>query len=301
MILSTIQELKNKTQTNAQRILCKCDDCQKIWECYLGTYYSTIKQYGRDLCRGCKQKELYKLGIRNSNFITQYNKQQTGLTTVERLGEEKAKLFKIKRSLASKGKNNPNFKGTWRGINPAVNQKGKTFEEIYGKEKAKNIKNKISLASKGERNPMFGKPSPQGSGNGWSGWYKNWYFRSLLELSFMINVIERFNFEWRSAETAIYKINYEDWNGTKRTYHPDFILSEKYLIEIKPKHLWNSETVKRKIAAANIFCNSKNLKFKITSCTKLLTHNEIEQLIKEKQIKFIKRYQIKWETLKLLL
>jgi len=48
---------------------------------------------------------------------------------------------------------------------------------------------------------MYGKPAPIGSGNGWSGWYKGWYFRSLLELSFMINVIERFKMSWQNAET----------------------------------------------------------------------------------------------------
>ena len=47
---------------------------------------------------------------------------------------------------------------------------------------------KISNASKGKNNPMYGKPSPQGSGNGWSGWYKGIYFRSLLYSSFMSSI-----------------------------------------------------------------------------------------------------------------
>lgn len=60
---------------------------------------------------------------------------------------------------------------TWSIINKS--NKGKTFEEIYGKEKAVELKEKLSERFSGEGNPMFGKPSPEGSGNGWSGWYKN--------------------------------------------------------------------------------------------------------------------------------
>ena len=82
---------------------------------------------------------------------------------------------------------------------------------------------------------MYGKPAPIGSGNGWSGWYKGWYFRSLLELSFMINVIERFNMPWISAENQTYKISYVDTNLKQRNYYADFIIDNKYIVECKPK------------------------------------------------------------------
>jgi hypothetical protein len=42
---------------------------------------------------------------------------------------------------------------------------------------------------------MYGKPSPNGSGNGW-------YFISLHELSYMVNVIERFKLKWNSGANA---------------------------------------------------------------------------------------------------
>ncbi|MBR4316812.1 MAG: hypothetical protein IKP65_07630 [Alphaproteobacteria bacterium] len=41
------------------------------------------------------------------------------------------------------------------------------------------LKKKYSEKSKGKNNPMYGKPAPKGSGNGVSGWYKGWFFRSL--------------------------------------------------------------------------------------------------------------------------
>ena len=134
--------------------------------------------------------------------------------------------------------------------------KGKTFEEIYGKEKAAELKEKLSERFSGENNPMFGKPSPKGSGNGWSGWYKNFYFRSLLELSFLI----REQRELKSAESI--KIPYIDFDGTARTYHPDFIC-ENTLIEIKPKKLLGTATNKLKFEAGKKFCENNDFQFKI--------------------------------------
>ena len=56
-----------------------------------------------------------------------------------------------------------------------------TWIEKYGKdvadEKLRLMKLKRSEQSIGEKNPMYGKPSPKGSGNGWSGWYNNHFFR----------------------------------------------------------------------------------------------------------------------------
>lgn len=113
---------------------------------------------------------------------------------------------------------------------------GKSFYDIwvekYGKEDADKkmllYKKNKSEETSGENNPMYGKPSPQGSGNGWSGWYKGWFFRSIHELSFMINYIERFELNWKSAESKSYKIEYIDYDGKKRNYFPDFIIGNKY-------------------------------------------------------------------------
>ena len=109
-----------------------------------------------------------------------------------------------------------------RAIDYNKAQKGKTFEELYGKEKAEEIKKKISKRSSGSNNPMFGKPSPQGSGNGWSGWYKGFFFRSLLELSFLVksNISEIENAEY-------IKIKYIDENGKERNYLPDYLKNKK--------------------------------------------------------------------------
>lgn len=168
--------------------------------------------------------------------------------------------------------------------------------EKFGKEiadqKMIDFKKKQSKNSSGKNNPMFGKPSPTGSGNGWCGWYKGWHFRSLLELSYMINVIERFNLKWENAEQKKYSVAYKI-NNTDHTYYPDFVINDKYIVDCKPKHLQDSElnTIK-KTEALKHFKNI-GLKFKFVRCRKL-SNDELLKLYKEQKIKFIERYELKF-------
>lgn len=167
----------------------------------------------------------------------------------------------------------------------------------YGKEEAdirmEVYKKKQSLNSSGEKNHMYGKPSPQGSGNGWSGWYKDWFFRSLIELSYMINEIEAKNLNWENGELKKYKIPYTNWDGTKRNYFPDFIIDGKYIIECKPLKLQNSKTVILKKEAAEEYCKKHNMQF-IMIEPEILTKEKIIELYKKEKIKFIPKYEIKF-------
>jgi hypothetical protein len=191
---------------------------------------------------------------------------------------------------------NDNLKCWGHGhINPNEKTKGKTYVQIHGEEKSNVIKHKLSIKSSGINNPMYGKPSPIGSGNGWSGWYNGWYFRSLHELSYMINVIERFNFKWESGECKKYKIEYINYNGIKKNYFADFIINKKYVIEIKPKKLWQSDTVKRKKESAMLWANKNNLKYKLTESPKQITLKEIEKLKSIGSLIFINRYERKFK------
>jgi hypothetical protein len=159
---------------------------------------------------------------------------------------------------------------------------GKTFYEQwvlkYGvdvaNEKLIEYKNKISQSTSGENNPMYGKPAPRGSGNGWSGWYKGWYFRSILELSYMINIIERFNILWKSAECNEYAIPYI-WGGVKKTYFADFILDARYMVELKPISLQKTKQNIAKFEHAKEYCKDKSLIYKVTDIPKI----KKEQLI----------------------
>lgn len=303
MILSKIEQLKSITATNSQRINIKCDDCGKQWNSTLINQINGYKKYNKDLCRGCKQHYQVILGIRRIQYINagiSAKKKLSGKTLEEIVGEERALALKEQNSNANKGEKNANFGGKyshgWGNKEWQGKFKGKTIEEIWGEEKGKELRKHYSETRKGENNNMYGKPSPSGSGNGWSGWYKDWYFRSLKELSYMIYVIERFNLKWETAENSKYKIEYFDHKENKRTYHPDFLINDKFLVEIKPKRLWNSDNVKRKKEAALKFCKENNFIYKLTECTKQISYKEIDDLIKQQKLIFIKRYQEKYDN-----
>jgi len=165
------------------------------------------------------------------------------------------------------------------------------YGEKIANEKNDKFKEKLSIINSGVNNPMYGKPSPIGSGNGWSGWYKGWYFRSLLELSYMLFVIERFNLKWENGEKKKNKITYV-LNGVSKNYFPDFIIENKYVVECKPKKLQNTEINKLKAQFAKNDCAKKNLIFKYVDCFKI-KKEELIKLYLEGKIKFIKKYEEK--------
>ena len=170
------------------------------------------------------------------------------------------------------------------------------YGEEVADEKLIQFKDKLSIRMSGKNNPMYGKPSPQGSGNGWSGWYKSWFFRSLKELSYMINVIEKNGSQWRTAETKDLRIPYVDYKGDDRTYTADFLVDEKELIEVKPEKLKSSITVRLKQKAALEFCKKRGLVYKIVDVIKL-SQQEIKQMHDNNMIKFTKRYENKYNKM----
>ena len=176
--------------------------------------------------------------------------------------------------------------------------------EKYGKEEAdkrnEEMKRKKSEKSSGKNNPMYGKPAPKGSGNGISGWYKGWYFRSLRELSYMVNVIEKEGHEWRSLDnTPDFRIKYLDKDGHERSYCPDFLIDNKIIVEIKPKKLQGLDSVVRKQNAAIMYCKSRNLVHIITD-VEILDFSIIEKMVNDgvvrltdKSLKKFNQYQRK--------
>lgn len=258
------------------------------------------------LCRSCSSVEKNKKYGNNKKFIERYGTKgsNTGINnafygkhhteeTIEKILKNrdysyaKTKDFRKKQSINNSGIKNPMYGKTTYGI----------WVEKYGKEEAdkrdKIRRKKWSIASSGKNNPMYGKPTPQGAGNGWSGWYKGWFFRSLRELSYMIKEIERKNKKWRTAETKDLKIKYIDYKRSERTYVADFLVEEKELIEVKPKKLKKSLTVRLKAEAARKFCKEKGLIYKIVD-VKTLSEKEIKELHDKKIIKFTDRYEEKY-------
>jgi len=180
----------------------------------------------------------------------------------------KTEEFRQKISKLTKGENNPMYGKSVYNV----------WVERYGKEIANKkmieYKKKQSLINSGEKNSMYGKPAPINSGNGICGWYKDWFFRSLLELSYMIYVIERFNLEWESGESEKYKIPYEI-DGVKRNYFPDFVINKKYIVECKPKKLNLTSINQTKFEFAKKYCDDNGFIFKTRDIPKI----KKEQLI----------------------
>ena len=133
--------------------------------------------------------------------------------------------------------------------------------EKFGKEIAdeKYVQWKLKCARPGEKNGMYGKASPCGAGNGWSGYFKNIYFRSLLELRYLKYLLDN-NISFKNGEKGKYKIPYQLENGTNRTYSTDYYLLEKDIfIEIKPKGLLNTKENKLKFEAAKKLLGDRHI------------------------------------------
>jgi len=170
--------------------------------------------------------------------------------------------------------------------------------ERYGEEEAKRrITEKSknhSIKMSGENNPMFGKSPEAGAGNGWSGWYKGWYFRSLRELSYVINQIEKNGYSWISAEKKELSIPYIDCCGKNRTYRADFFVNNKTLVEVKPNELMKTPTNCLKFDAAKKFCTEKGFQYVLTDI-KIIDPELLLQLCDSRQVIFIEKYKEKLE------
>lgn len=138
------------------------------------------------------------------------------------------------------------------------------WTERYGKEEADKREAAANQArskrASGAGNPMYGKPSPQGAGNGWKGWYRGHYFRSLREAAFMIRADNQEE-AWQTGEKAEFVVKYL-FNGAERTYRPDFVIGN-VVYEIKPKRLHASLEVVAKRKAAEAHFGSKGMRYEL--------------------------------------
>jgi hypothetical protein len=257
----------------------KCPTCERIIK-YSNKYNLNAAQNNNRDCKSCSTKKNRPEGYKEklserfkgknnpmwgktgslNPFYGKKHTEETKRKIIENRNYSSYKTEKFRKKISdlTKGKKNPMY--------------GKTVYDVwfkkYGKkiadEKMEELKLKQSFLNSGEKNKMFGRPSPKNSGNGICGRYKNWFFRSLLELSYMINVIERFNLVWETGEKEKYKIEYE-FNGVNRNYFPDFIIENKYIVELKPKKLQKTLLNQSKFLYAEKFCLENGYKFKVTN------------------------------------
>ncbi len=181
-----------------------------------------------------------------------------------------------------------------QSLKTCTTNKGKGYYKAwirdYGLEKANQMKKELNeRKGKEAKGKRLGVPPKHGiaCGNGWSGWYKEYFFRSLGELSFIINVIERFGFSAISAENQKYKVRYFI-DGSERNYFPDFVLNEKYVVECKPKKLQEISHNKIKFEAAQSKFEEDGLIFKVVDIP-IINFDILLDLYERNLIKFAKK------------
>jgi len=272
-----------------------CPKCNKeIVYHYLGSFNTS--KHKNSKCLTCRTSSAdyplnkinreVKLGIRKNGFAdkkhTEEQKNKWSVIRKTNSGKYKTSEFRIKMSEVTKGEKNPMY--------------GKTFYDIwlskYGKEiadeKLKNFRAKQSELNSGEKNNMYGKPSPHGSGSGYSGHYRNFYFRSLLELSFILEM-EKSGINLIGGEIDKFAIKYYNWKGMIKTYRPDYVDEvNKIIYEIKPKRLCDSPSVKLKTIAAKKEYPKFGYTYELITPTKIST-SELTKLINNKHVILIDR------------
>jgi len=265
----------------------ECPECKK--QIFYKSKYSkrNAEKYG-SLCKSCNKK-----GSKNHFYGKHFIGKENPFFGKKHTKETKEALAKVDKSFTRK----PEVIEKTKHLGKDNGMYGKSFYDVwlkkYGKEEAdkrlSKISKKHSVNNSGEGNPMYGKPAPVGSGGGWSGWYKGWYFRSLRELSYMINVIEKNNYKWISLDNKNgkkYRVGYEE-EGKKRTYRADFLIEDKWMVEIKPKETMLTPTNILKKEAAEKFCKNNGLEYRIVDAK--IYEEQIKELFVNGQIKFIKR------------
>lgn len=83
------------------------------------------------------------------------------------------------------------------------------------------------------------------------------YYRSSYELDFL---------KWCESNkktfcSCPFSIPYTSADGSVRQYLPDFLIDNKYVVEVKPKRLLNWDVNLRKFTAAKNFCSEKGLNY----------------------------------------
>jgi len=266
-----------------------CDKCSSKFErLYVNRINSVKKCNGADMCRTCSLEYQYLTGNRKSHF-SDMNSKNKGKPFEDLYGVEKSNKLKQQLSIKNSGENNPNYGGKHNhGFvdNPICGP----IQEYYGKEKADSLRAVRSANATGNKNPMYGKPSPTGSGNGWSGWYKHYFFRSILELSYLV-YLDSSDIYFETAEAKEYRISYIK-NNTDRTYHPDFVIGDK-IIEVKPKKLINTIDNQLKFAAAKLRYGDKFIIITEDDIPKL-SDDEVYKLYDNNLIQWTDRYKIKF-------
>lgn len=264
-----------------------CESCKKtIYYKHRNSYYAAKK--ANSLCRKCAYlRESERCKITGGTFKGKHHTEET--KEILRQKNLNAKHFYTKEFSDSvkKGMNG----NTGGGDNYPI------WVSKYGIEEAKKrlLESSKKKGHSGKKNPMWGKPAPQGSGLGWKGWYNGFFFRSIRELVFLIE-LETQKRIFVSAETSFFSIVYIDYDGSEKTYRPDFFVDNKYLYEIKPKRLWNTPKCVAKKNAALEYCKKQGFEYVLYD--PIIDFDSVSEKDRTGQIKWVGEYGDKFRNFK---
>lgn len=251
----------------------KCEDCGKIEENEIKLVKNANRWLKHPRCRSCGAKIASKLPSRIESFLKVLKsparfKNKKGRSFSE---EEKAKISEqVKKRFLDPEERKKQSERTKKYFEThSGTMTGKRVYDIwlekYGKEEAdrlEQIKRNKNSEYCGEKHFAFGKSPSIKCGRGISGIYKEFNFRSLLEISYILYLIDS-NIEFESAEILGSSIKYKDDKNRLKSYRPDFILNKKILIEIKPKALHDHPIVLLKQKSALEYCKINGLEYQI--------------------------------------
>jgi len=264
MLLTSHREIiytDKGTPHTRQKILYECDRCSiKMDNRKYYNYIESHKRWDGDYCHRCichfinnNPETIQKQKDTHNRLIKKYTKEERS----EKFGN-------------GAWKDNDDWKEKQKsseGHGDIISQtiQNMTDEERRGK-----------YGRSGKDNPMYGRPCPKGSGFGYSGYYNGLFFRSFLELSFLVENKDK---EIENAEDKI-SIKYL-FEGVDRTYRPDFIIGNK-VIEVKPTNFMNDENNVVKFKEAKKWCKNNNYKYTIVTDEdiKVLSIIEIKELLR---------------------
>ncbi len=266
MILDNVDIQTEKGRT---RVRLKCDQCCAEIVRDVGVIRKSRALHGSDVCKSCVTVNYNKsrpMEVRKRAGAASAEKCK-GRTLEEIVGVDRARTIRHTLSEQRTGEKNHNFGGKHQRFPIRTG----TLEQQFGLEKAARIRKKMSDATRGEKNGMFGVPTPKRAGGGISGHYKTYYFRSLLELSY-IRHLEENKIRFVSCDgRSDFKFKYFV-GGQQKTYFPDFyLLDSETIVEVKPARLAKYETNIAKGEAVK----------KAGRLFKFVTENEIKRLEKQ--------------------
>ena len=218
-------------------LILKCGHCGTSFERNIYQRKKSFGKFGTDLCQSCSIAE------NNRNEEKRKKNGETIRSKMRGMSEEERK----EKYGNDSWKRNDGFLEKQKDRNGHGDAISRTISRLSESER------KRKYGRSGEENHMYGKPAPAGSGNGYSGWFKGIFFRSKLELSFLIHHSDH---DIISAE-SLFSIPYVNSMEVNRSYRPDFLFDKTKVVEVKPrKMMFEGENTRKYDAARRYFDNS---------------------------------------------